>query len=39
VFSRTLSDARARGVQLLGRRCRVTLGGVELGEAVPVETV
>jgi sugar fermentation stimulation protein A len=34
-FADALADARAAGVRVLGRRCRVSLGGLELGAAVP----
>ncbi len=36
-FSEALEEARQAGVQIFGRRCRVMLDRVELGEAVPVE--
>ena len=35
-FSDALAQARKAGVRVLGRRCRVTLDGVSLGEPVPV---
>ena len=35
-FADALAQARKAGVRVLGRRCRVTLDGVSLGEAVPV---
>lgn len=35
VFADALADARAAGVRVLGRRCRVTLQRLELGDPVP----
>lgn len=35
-FAEALGEAKAAGVSLLGRRCRVSLDGVELGGPVPV---
>ena len=34
-FADALADARDAGVRVLGRRCRVTLDRLELGDAVP----
>lgn len=34
-FADALTEARAAGVRILGRRCRVTLERLELGEPVP----
>ncbi|HUG40114.1 MAG TPA: DNA/RNA nuclease SfsA [Longimicrobiales bacterium] len=34
-FADALADARAAGVRVLGRRCRVTLDRIELAEPVP----
>lgn len=36
VFADALAEAREAGVRVLGRRCRVTLDQVALGEPVPV---
>ncbi|MEX2526693.1 MAG: DNA/RNA nuclease SfsA [Gemmatimonadota bacterium] len=36
-FADTLAAAEAAGVRICGRRCRVTLEGVELLEAIPAE--
>ncbi len=35
-FAEALGEAKEAGVRLLGRRCRVSLGRVELGGSVPV---
>lgn len=35
VFADALAEARAAGVRVLGRRCRVTLNRIELAEPVP----
>jgi sugar fermentation stimulation protein A len=35
-FADALAEARAAGVRVLGRRCRVTLERLELGDPVPV---
>ena len=34
-FAEALSEAREAGVRVLGRRCRVSLEGVELGDPLP----
>lgn len=34
-FADALAEAKAAGVRVLGRRCRVALDGLELGEVVP----
>lgn len=36
-FAAALADARAAGVRVLARRCRVSLDAVALGEAIPCE--
>jgi len=36
-FADALEAARKAGVRLMGRRCRVFLDRVELGESVPVD--
>ena len=38
-FSDALEEARKAGVQVLGRRCRVSMNRVELGSSVPVDTL
>lgn len=35
-FADALAEARSAGVRILGRRCRVTLGHLALGDPVPV---
>ncbi|MEJ2540143.1 MAG: DNA/RNA nuclease SfsA, partial [Gemmatimonadota bacterium] len=35
-FADALADARQAGVRILGRRCRVSMKAVELGDPVPV---
>jgi sugar fermentation stimulation protein A len=35
VFAEALARAKAAGVQVYGRRCRVTLDALVLGSAVP----
>ncbi|MEJ2216529.1 MAG: DNA/RNA nuclease SfsA [Gemmatimonadota bacterium] len=37
-FAEALAEASAAGVRVLGRRCRVGLDRIELGETVPVAT-
>lgn len=36
-FSQRLKEAKKAGVKILGRKCHITIEGIELGDSVPVE--